>query len=81
MTDYRLIPSPTHAGEPARIDLNLAPEFRAYMANDEEVLFICRPSDVADHAKYLRGNGNHVAVGPSYETIISDSHRRQGKLV
>lgn len=72
MTDYRLISSPTHEGPPARIDLNLAPEFRAYMAAEDEVLFLCRPSEIPDYARFLRGGGNHVEVGPSYNTIISD---------
>jgi hypothetical protein len=72
MTDYRLIPSHEYDGEPARIDLNLSPEFRAYMAHDEEILYVCRHADVADHAKYLRGNGNHVSFGPTYEFAARD---------
>jgi hypothetical protein len=81
MTDYRLISSPAHAGEPARIDLDKAPEYRAYMAHEEEILFLCRPSDIPDHARYLRSNGDHVAFGPSYDTLLSQQHRSQGKLV
>lgn len=65
MQQCRLISSPAHDSPPARIDLNKAPEFRAYMANDDEILFVCRPVDVQDCAKHLTRLGAAVEIGPA----------------
>lgn len=66
MQVYRLISSPSHQGAPVEVDLNKAPEFRAYQASNDEIIFVARPADIADLAKFLRsGGGAFIEYGVS----------------